>query len=693
MIKSAVVAVDVGGTFTDVVVEIGDTRTTGKVLTDVVAPERGVLRGVHETLQRSGLALAEVRLFLHGTTLATNALIERKGAKTALVTTQGFRDGIEIGYENRFDQYDLQIRKAPPLVPRHLRFTVTERMLAGGKVDTKLDEAELSGLARKLADKGIESVAVGFLHSYANPSHERLARDILKREMSGIDITLSSEVCPEIREYERFTTATANAYVQPLMRGYLTALERDLVAEGLDAPVLLMTSAGGLTTVKTACDYPIRLVESGPAGGAMLASRFATEMKLGDILSFDMGGTTAKICMIDDATPQTSRAFEVDRRYNYMKGSGLPLRIPVIDMVEIGAGGGSIATLDAMGRLKVGPESSGSTPGPACYGRGGTHPTVTDANLVLGRINPDTFAGGTIVLDAGAARKAASADLGDALGLSAEAACQGIAEMVEENMANAARRHAVESGKGLGHRTLIAFGGSAPLHAARLAAKLGISRIVVPPHAGVGSAVGFLCAPVSFDLVRSQVSALSATSPETLDTMLDGMVQEALSVVAKGAPGQPTSESAMANMRYAGQGHEIEIALPPRPFAADTAATLRALFEERYAALFGHVIEGQEIEFVDFSVRVWADRPDAGSWRQSPDEAHEAQAVAQRAIFDPQTGRTVSVPVYDRASLKPGARMTGPCVIAEAETTTVVTRGFEAAMDGIGAIVLTAKPN
>lgn len=690
MTKSAVVAVDVGGTFTDVVVEIGDTRITGKVLTDVVAPQRGVLRGVFETLERSGLSLPDVRLFLHGTTLATNAIIERKGAKTALVTTHGFRDGIEIGYENRFDQYDLQIRKAPPLVPRHLRFTVTERMLAGGRVDTKLDETELAGLARRLAEKGVESIAVGFLHSYANPLHERLAREVLQRELPGIDITLSSDVCPEIREYERFTTATANAYVQPLMRGYLTALERDLAEEGLDAPLLLMTSGGGLTTVATACAYPIRLVESGPAGGAMLASRFATAMKLGDILSFDMGGTTAKICLIDDATPQASRAFEVDRRYNYMKGSGLPLRIPVIDMVEIGAGGGSIAALDAMGRLKVGPESSGSTPGPVSYGRGGTRPTVTDANLVLGRIDPDGFAGGTIILDTAAARKAASAGLGDALGLSAEAACQGIADMVEENMANAARRHAVESGKGLGSRTLVAFGGSAPLHAARLAAKLGIPRVVVPPHAGVGSAVGFLCAPVSFDLVRSHVSALSATSPEWLGAMLEAMVKEAHAVVGQGAPGQPTSEISMANMRYAGQGHEIEIVLPPRPFAPDVGSRLRALFEERYAMLFGNVIKGQDIEFVDFSVRVWADRPDAGGWRQRSETPHEAVAVAYREVFDPQLGKTVSVPVFDRAELKPGARMPGPCVIAEAETTTVVTKGFEAMIDGIGAIVLTA---
>lgn len=690
MTKSAVVAVDVGGTFTDVVVEIGDTRITGKVLTDVVAPQRGVLRGVLETLERSGLSLPDVRLFLHGTTLATNAIIERKGAKTALVTTHGFRDGIEIGYENRFDQYDLQIRKAPPLVPRHLRFTVTERMLAGGRVDTKLDETELAGLARQLAEKGVESVAVGFLHSYANPLHERLAREVLQRELPGIDITLSSDVCPEIREYERFTTATANAYVQPLMRGYLTALERDLAEEGLDAPLLLMTSGGGLTTVATACAYPIRLVESGPAGGAMLASRFATAMKLGDILSFDMGGTTAKICLIDDAMPQASRAFEVDRRYNYMKGSGLPLRIPVIDMVEIGAGGGSIAALDAMGRLKVGPESSGSTPGPVSYGRGGTRPTVTDANLVLGRIDPDGFAGGTIILDTAAARKAASAGVGDALGLSAEAACQGIADMVEENMANAARRHAVESGKGLGSRTLVAFGGSAPLHAARLAAKLGISRVVVPPHAGVGSAVGFLCAPVSFDLVRSHVSALSATSPEWLGAMLEAMVKEAHAVVGQGAPGQPTSEISMANMRYAGQGHEIEIVLPPRRFAPDVGTRLRALFEERYAVLFGNVIKGQDIEFVDFSVRVWADRPDAGGWRRRSETPHEAVAVAYREVFDPQLGKTVSVPVFDRAELKPGARMPGPCVIAEAETTTVVTKGFEAMIDGIGAIVLTA---
>jgi N-methylhydantoinase A len=685
--------VDVGGTFTDVVVEAGGQRVTGKVLTDVAAPERGVLRGVELTMAKAGVTPCDLTLFLHGTTLATNALIERKGARTALLTTEGFRDSIEIGYENRFSQYDLFIEKPAPLVPRPLRFTVSERVLAGGVVDTPLDEAGVLGAAERMLERGVESVAIGFMHSYANPDHEQRARELLLSCNPDFAVTLSSEVCPEIREYERFTTATANAYVQPLMRNYLTGLEAQLMARGFACPLLIMTSGGGLTTIASACAYPIRLVESGPAGGVILAADIARDMGRDRILSFDMGGTTAKICLIDDYAPQSSRTFEVDRRYHYMKGSGLPLRIPVIDVIEIGAGGGSVAGVDDMRRLTVGPESAGSSPGPVCYGLGGTEPTVTDANLILGKIDASAFAAGTIRLDEQAARRAVADKIGATLDLEADQASHGIAEIVEENMANAARRHAVESGKSLDGRSLVAFGGSAPLHAARLAEKLGIAEVIIPAHAGVGSAVGFLRAPISFEVVRSHVARLSTCDPAMITALLSQMAATAYAVVQLGAPGAAIMETCVANMRYAGQGHEIDIVLPGRTLTKDTFEQLRESFEERYTALFGHVIPGQDIEFVDLTLRAVAERAADMSAQASMEEPTPFAAIetGRRRFYDATTKTDLDIAVYDRASLRPGATLAGPAVIVEAETTTVVTRYFNASIDVTGAIRLTAK--
>ncbi len=687
-----IVSVDVGGTFTDVVLQNGLRRSTAKVLTDVAAPERGVLRGVELILERDGLSPAQVTLFLHGTTLATNALIERKGAVTALLTTEGFRDSIEIGYEDRFSQYDIYIEKARPLVPRALRLTVAERMLAGGIVDTPLDEAGVIRFAEGLEALGVESVAVGFMHSYANPAHEQRARELILSRRPDMAVTLSSEACPEIREYERFTTATANAYVQPLMRRYLSELEHSLAERGFGCPVLLMTSGGGLTTIAAACNFPIRLVESGPAGGAILAAGTAQDMGLGNILSFDMGGTTAKVCLIDDYQPQASRAFEVDRQYNYMKGSGLPIRIPVIDMVEIGAGGGSIAAVDDLRRLAVGPESAGSTPGPACYGRGGTHPTVTDANLLLGKIDPEAFAAGTIRLDPEAARAVVASEVGVPLSLPTEQACHGIAEMVEENMANAARRHAAESGKKLEGRTLVAFGGSAPLHAARLAEKLGITEVVIPPHAGVGSAVGFLRAPIGFEVVRSFVAPLSTIEASAFESMLDEMSETATGVVRMGAPDGAVTENCTINMRYVGQGHEIDVTLPSRPFNDVARAALRTAFEARYVRLFGSLIPGQDLEIVDIALRVEAASRIA-TLGLPPQTAvpHQAAIHSTRRAFDPRTRSMADIPAYDRASLRPGATLQGPAVIFEEETTTVVTATFDATIDATGAIRLRVK--
>ena len=577
--SSARLAVDIGGTFTDFALEAGGRRHSRKVLTTPRAPEEAVLAGTALVLADAGLRHSDLSMIVHGTTLATNAIIERKGARTALLVTAGFRDSIEMAYENRFEQYDIFMDRPAPLVPRELRLPVPERMDARGNVVDPLDEAALAALLPALRREAVRSVAVGFLHSYVNPAHEERAGAILRDLAPDLSVTLSHAVSPEIREYERWSTACANAYVQPVMDRYLRRLEESLRRDGVTCPIFLITSAGGLTTVELARRFPIRLVESGPAGGAILATRLAAQYGLDRIVSFDMGGTTAKICLIDDGRPHFSRAFEVARQYRFLKGSGIPIRIPVIEMVEIGAGGGSLASVDAMSRIAVGPASAGSEPGPACYGRGGTGGTVTDADLVIGRIRADRFAGGTMALDAGASRAAVSGGVGAALGLDGTRAALGIVEVVEENMANAARVHAVECGKELADRAMIAFGGAAPLHAARLAEKLDIGTVVVPTGAGVGSAVGFLLAPVAYEVARTRHAVLDAAfDAAPLEAMRDEMRAEAGAVIRPAAGDAPLTESWTADMRYRGQGHELSIAVPAGALAADDAPRLRALF-------------------------------------------------------------------------------------------------------------------
>jgi N-methylhydantoinase A len=529
-------AIDIGGTFTDFAIESGGKRWTHKRLTTPRAPELAVLEGTDHILAAAGLSARDLSTIVHGTTLATNAVIERKGAKTALLVTEGFRDSVEMAYENRFEQYDIWTERPPPLVPRHLRLPVPERLSARGDIIKPLDESGFPRLVRTLEQAEIASVAIGFLHSYVDPVHEMKARDILARLAPHIAITLSSEVSPEIREYERWSTACVNAYVQPAMARYLAGLQDGLRERGIACPLYLMTSAGGLTTLDVARRFPVRLVESGPAGGAVLARHVAEECGFRNIISFDMGGTTAKICLIDDLRPQYSRSFEVARQYRFLKGSGLPIRVPVVEMVEIGAGGGSIAAVDSLSRIQVGPESAGSEPGPVCYDRGGTRPTVTDADVVLGRIRPDRFAGGRIALDVKAAAKAIDNHAGKALDLDATRAALAISEIVEENMANAARVHAVERGKDLSRRAMVAFGGAAPLHAARLAEKLDVQTIIVPTSAGVGSAIGFLRAAVSFEIVRTRYSLLDDSfNAAPVEQLRQMMREEAEAVVRQAA--------------------------------------------------------------------------------------------------------------------------------------------------------------
>jgi N-methylhydantoinase A len=689
--SDARLAVDIGGTFTDMVLETGGRRLTRKVLTTPGRPEEGVLTGVRAILADATLGFADIGVFVHGTTLATNAVIERRGARTALVATDGFRDVLDIANESRYDQYDLTIEKPLPLVPRALRLTVPERVDVHGAVRLPLDEAAVRGLVPFLQAQNIASVAVAFLHSYVNPDHERRTREILQAALPGLWVTLSSEVCPEVREYERTSTTVANAYVQPLMDGYLGRMQALLTEEGFRGTIYLVTSGGGLTAIETARKFPVRLVESGPAGGAIFAAQVAARAGESRALSFDMGGTTAKICLIDDYQPHSSRVFEVDRAARFLKGSGLPVRIPVIEMVEIGAGGGSIARVDALKRVTVGPESAASEPGPACYGRGGTLPTVTDADVTLGMIDPAAFAGGTIPLQPELSDRALERAIGEPLGLSGPMSAYAVHEMVCENMASAARVHAVERGSTIGEYTLIAFGGAAPLHAARVAEKIGVARVIVPPNAGVGSAVGFLAAPVSYELIRSRHMRLDKFDAAGANALLDEMAREATALVAPGARGQKTVERRLAYMRYVGQGHEITVTLPVRALTAADAAALREVFETEYTALFARPIPGAAIEALSWSVLVSTEArlPEPAAPVKN---GAAAAASGRRAFFDGRAGGTVDVPLYRRETLVPGAVLAGPAVIAEDETSTFVSAGFTAHVDAAGCIVMERKP-
>jgi N-methylhydantoinase A len=681
-------AVDIGGTFTDIALERpGRALVTVKTLTTPGAPELGVMHGIKEALARAGAPPSEVAVIIHGTTLATNALIEKRGAKTAMLTTEGHRDSLEMAYENRFEQYDVNIDRPPPLVPRWLRLPVRERMNAEGAPLIPIDDQSVAEALAALDSEEVESVAIAFLHSYANPAHERRAAEIIALARPDLSLSLSSEVAPEIREYERQTTTVANAYVRPLMERYLRALEAEFESAGFGCPFLLVTSGGGLCTVETAARFPIRLVESGPAGGAVLAASLARRIELPEVLSFDMGGTTAKMCLIDKFTPGSARAFEVDRSYRFKKGSGMPVRIPVIELVEIGAGGGSIASVDALKRLQVGPESAGAEPGPACYGRGGPHATVTDADFVAGKIVADRFADGSIGLDSAAAETALTRDVGATLGLDCESAAFAVLEMVDENMAGAARAHAVEQGKDIRRRTMIAFGGAAPLHAARLAEKLDLSAVIVPDGAGVGSAIGFLLAPASYEIVRSLPTPLDSLEPGRIAQLFASLRDEAERVVRAAAPEAALTESHTAFMRYAGQGYEIPVPLDGAKIEADA---LRRAFEENYRAIYGRIIPQVPIEILSWSLRMSAAALEAPAIAIRP-TGRIASPIARHPAYDADAGRRIPYAVHERAALAAGDRVKGPALIVEAQTTTVVTPQFDAIVDQARNLVLMRR--
>jgi N-methylhydantoinase A len=677
-------AVDIGGTFTDVVLDLPDRTLSTKLLTTHAAPDEAVIAGTETILREAGVSASALELVIHGTTLATNSLIERKGARAALITTAGFRDSLEIAYEHRFEQYDLYMERPEPLIPRDLRLEVPERLAADGSMLLPLDEAALESLLPTLREQRIEALAISFLHAYINPAHEERARALITRAMPELPVTISSEVCREIREYERTSTVVANAYVLPMMERYLSHMESGLKRIGVACPLLLMMSSGGICTVETARRFPVRLVESGPAGGAILARHVAARGGYDRAISFDMGGTTAKITLIDDYTPQQSRHFEVARAYRFAKGSGIPVRIPVIDMVEIGAGGGSIARIDSLRRIVVGPDSAGANPGPACYMRGGTQPTVTDADVVLGRIDLARFAGGKIALEPSRAVQAITDNIGAPLAMPVQEAARGIAEIVDETMASAARVHAVENGKETSGRTLIAFGGAAPLHAVRLAQKLGIRRIVVPPDAGVGSALGFLGAPIAYEVVRTLLIRLDLLEQATIAALFAEMRVEAEAVVRLGVPHGDLVETRTGFMRYRGQGHEVAVPLPDDPL--DPVA-LRVAFDATYTRVYGRVIPRLEVEAVTWTLSL-SEPHTLPARLPTPLDADAGQPSGVTSIIETTSGEAVDASVFVRTTLPKGARIAGPAVIVEDGTSTIVPTGYAACISAGDDIVI-----
>jgi len=668
------IGTDIGGTFTDLILasEDGARFHVGKVLTTPEAPERAVVEGVAAVLAGTGVPAAAVTHVLHGTTLFTNALIERSGARTALVTTRGFRDAVEIAREHRYDMYDLYMQRPRPLAPRHLRFELDERVLADGSVRVPLDPEEVRRLAGRLGAEGVEAVAVCLLHAYRNPAHEQLAGRILREALPGVAVTLSGELVPEIREYERASTTLANVYVQRLAERYLGRLRDRLREIGVAGSLFIMQSNGGLCEADTGARCPVRLIESGPAAGALAAAHYGTLLGHRDLLAFDMGGTTAKACVIADGEPLVTPEFEVDRRYQFKKGSGLPIKVPVIDMIEIGTGGGSLARVDALGRLRVGPESAGARPGPACYGQGGTEPTVTDADLVLGYLDPGFFLGGRMRLDPDAAARAIAARVGRPLGLDLVQAAWGIHQLANESMAGAARIHAIERGKDVERFPVFAFGGAGPVHAHGVARILRSPSVIYPLGAGVMSAIGFLVAPLSFDFVRTLPAGLDALPWDAVARAVAEMEAEGRTILGRTIPPGEVRFRRFADMRYRKQGYEIRVPLPPGPLDAGRADEVRAAFETTYRAIYGHTVPNTPVDVVSWRVIAHGPKPTLTLPAAAPAGDARAALKGLRPAYLPEKRGYAEVPIYDRYALGAGAALDGPAIIEERESTVVV---------------------
>ena len=718
--KSFALAIDIGGTFTDLVFLDTDTgqMSIGKILTSYPDPSQAVLEGVHELLAQEKIRPEAIGRVIHGTTLVANTLIERKGALTGLITTQGFRDALEIGREGRYDIYDLGLVLPEPLVERQLRLEVPERLDAQGNVLLPLDEGAVRAVCKRFQAEGVEALAIVFLHAYANSAHERRAAEIAREMLPGVSLSLSHEVAAELREYERTSTTVANAYVQPLTARYLQRLETGLREAGLQAPLHIMLSNGGSGAVDVAAAFPVRLVESGPCGGALAGAYWgrragAHRQSSGEeIFAFDMGGTTAKAVLSRGGEFPITTEAEVARVHRFKRGSGLPLLVPAMDMIEIGAGGGSIARLNELKLPVVGPESAGALPGPACYGLGGVQPTVTDADLLLGYLNPDYFLGGQMRLDLAQAQRAVGR-LAGALGLSLERMAWGIHQLVNENMAGAARVHAAERGLDIRRYTMVATGGAGPVHACGVAQRLGIKQIIIPPAAGVGSAFGLLLAPISFDFARSYVARLAELDLDHLNNLFESLEAEGRRIVsAAGVAEAHIRVTRSADLRYVGQGHEIRAPVELGLWREESRKRLQEAFDAEYRRIYGRLCEGVPVQAVHWRVTVSGPQPDplrghsplrglrsfGRAQAMRPETAVKAAAPSawRKVLFEADPRRPagssigpVETPVFNRYALASDFEPAGPAIIEEAESTTVVPPGWLARVDAAANLILS----
>jgi N-methylhydantoinase A len=688
---------DIGGTFTDFVLinsESGEIHTY-KTLTTPHEPSKAVMEGWQALLGRVNAIGEDVDTAIHGTTLITNALIERKGSKTALITTKGFRDILEMAKEMRYDIYDLLMVLPEPLVSRPLRLEVNERLTAKGDVLTPLDVNDLKNLAPQLEASGVEAVAVCYLHAFTNPVHEEATGAWFKENLSNLSVSLSSEVAPEIREYERMSTTVCNAYVQPLTERYLEQLQRDLAERGLKHQIYLMLSSGGITTLERAARFPVRLIESGPAAGALVAVFYGELVGEKNLVSFDMGGTTAKMCLIKDSKPAVTDTFEIARVHRFKRGSGLPVRVPTIELIEIGAGGGSIARIDELGLLKVGPESASADPGPACYGLGGTKPTVTDADALLGYLNPDFFLGGRMSLDLGAAERAINETIAKPMELSAIEAAYGIYRVVNENMISATRVHVAERGADSRRLNLVAFGGAGPVHAHEIAKALKMKGYILPASAGVASALGFLTAPASFEFARTYITKLTPETLSTLDSVYAELESEGRKTLAEaGVPEKDMHFTRQADLRHVGQGHEIVVTLPDKPLAAvDLDIELRPRFYEVYETIYGHAHRHLGLELTTCRLTASGPRPNVTLKQIETKRGDSKEAIkGYRNAYFADLGGFVKTPLYERSRLSAGKSFEGPAIVEEIDSTAVIGPHTLVTMDTFANLVVTFKP-
>ena len=678
---------DIGGTFTDFVLVNGDTGEfqINKCLTTPGDPSDAVEQGILELLEREPGFMPKIDEIIHGTTLVINAIIERKGAKTGLITTKGFRDVLELGREIRYDAYDIFAEYPLPLVPRSLRFEVTERITSDGRVIQDLEEKDVQKVLSELLELGIESLAVCLLNSYENPVHEKKIQDMVKQLAPDLSLSTSFEVLPQIREYERTCTTATNAYVKPITARYLAKLSSRLETLGFNGKLFIMLSSGGITSVETAQQFPVRIIESGPTAAVIASQHYGRMFQIKDIFCFDMGGTTAKSCLIQKGHAGLVSTFEVGRVQRFKKGSGLPIQVPVVDLMEIGAGGGSIAKMSKMGLLQVGPESAGADPGPACYGRGGGNPTVTDADLLLGYLDPDYFLGGTMPLDREASEKAMAAKVAGPLGTSVEEAAFGIHDLINETMAAAAKTHIAEKGGNPNIVTISAFGGAGPVHAYGLAKKIGAPRILVPPLAGVGSALGFFTAPVAFDLTRSHRVALDDANLTEIERLFQELEKEGAAILQQAGKDQSIVFERTLMMRFVGQGAETDLSIERKPFDQWEKNQIRGFFDDAYKKLYGRTYPETPVEFVTFKLR--ASLPSREfripPLRQSTGKLADC-TKGQRSAFSLVSKEYIPFTVYDRVKLFPGAVMPGPAIIEERESTIIVGEDANASVDEFG---------